>query len=71
MLEAAHRLMGKILRACDLKGTSPPAGRLREDLAPSLRSFAVGKYLVFYRLVPGGIEVLRVLHGVRDLPSLF
>jgi toxin ParE1/3/4 len=28
------------------------------------------KYLVFYRLGPDGIEILRVLHGARDVPSL-
>jgi len=38
-----------------------------------LRSFPVdrhSKYLVFYRPVPGGIEVLRVLHGARDIHSI-
>jgi toxin ParE1/3/4 len=25
------------------------------------------KYLIFYRPIEGGIEVLRVLHGARDL----
>ena len=69
--EAAQRLIGKILRACDRIGATPQAGRLREELAPNLRSFPLEKYLVFYRIVPGGIEVLRVLHGARDLPSLF
>ncbi len=28
------------------------------------------KYLVFYRPVPGGIEVLRVLHGARDIAGI-
>ncbi len=28
------------------------------------------KYLVFYRPIPGGIEVLRVLHGARDIASI-
>jgi toxin ParE1/3/4 len=28
------------------------------------------KLLVFYRSVPEGIEVLRVLHGARDLPNI-
>jgi toxin ParE1/3/4 len=27
------------------------------------------KYLVFYRPVTGGIEVLRVLHGARDIDN--
>jgi toxin ParE1/3/4 len=38
-----------------------------------LRFFPVArfrKYLVFYRPVPGGIEVLRVLHGARDIDSI-
>jgi toxin ParE1/3/4 len=29
------------------------------------------KYTIFYRPVEGGIEVLRVLHGSRDITSLF
>jgi toxin ParE1/3/4 len=38
-----------------------------------LRFFPVSRfrmYLVFYRPVPGGIQVLRVLHGARDLHGL-
>jgi toxin ParE1/3/4 len=27
-------------------------------------------YLVFYRPIPDGIEVARVLHGARDIPSI-
>jgi toxin ParE1/3/4 len=29
------------------------------------------KYLVFYRPVEGGIEVVRVLHGARDIAAIF
>jgi toxin ParE1/3/4 len=28
------------------------------------------KYLVFYRAIPSGIEVIRVLHGVRDIDGI-
>lgn len=28
-------------------------------------------YLIFYRPCSGGIEVLKVVHGSRDLPTLF
>ena len=30
-----------------------------------------GGYLIFYRPLKAGIEVIRVIHGARDLPSLF
>lgn len=29
------------------------------------------RYLIFYRPFENGVEVLRVLHGSRDLPRLF
>jgi toxin ParE1/3/4 len=45
-------------------------GTPRDTLAPGLRSFPVGSYLVFYRVVPEGIEVARILHGARDLKEL-
>jgi toxin ParE1/3/4 len=38
-----------------------------------LRYFPVSRfrmYLVFYRPVDGGIEVLRVLHGARDIHGI-
>jgi plasmid stabilization system protein ParE len=44
-------------------------GRLREELAEGLRSSGVPPYIVFYRQVPGGIAVARVLHGRRNITS--
>jgi plasmid stabilization system protein ParE len=29
------------------------------------------KYLVFYRVVPPMLGVVRVIHGAQDLPALF
>jgi toxin ParE1/3/4 len=49
----------------------PKTGRQRSGLGPSIRSFAVGNYVIFYRESANGIEVARVLHGRRDIPSLF
>jgi plasmid stabilization system protein ParE len=28
-------------------------------------------YLIFYRIVPEGVQVLHVYHGARDLDALF
>jgi toxin ParE1/3/4 len=46
------------------------AGRSREELAPGLRSFLVKQYVIFYRVIPEGIEVIRVLHGSRDMDQV-
>jgi toxin ParE1/3/4 len=45
-------------------------GRERNDIAPGLRSFPVGKYLIFYRLIDEGLEIVRVLHGARNIENL-
>ena len=49
---------------------SPYLGRSREELAPRLRSFPVGDYLIFYRPTKTGIVVVRVLSGYRDPDKL-
>ena len=49
----------------------PDMGRLRDDHEPDLRVFPVGKYAICYRAIPGGIEIVRVLHFSRDIEALF
>ena len=49
----------------------PNMGRHRDELADGLRSFPVGRYVIFYRPIPKGIEIVRVLHGARDLDAVF
>ena len=46
-------------------------GRSFDDLAPSLKGFTIGNYIIFYRPIENGIEVDRVLSGYRDLDTLF
>lgn len=49
----------------------PNMGRARDELAEGLRSFPVGRHVIFYRVVPHGIEIVRILHGSRDLNAIF
>jgi toxin ParE1/3/4 len=49
----------------------PEVGTVCEKLAPHLRFFPVGNYLIFYRAIPDGIEVICVLHGARELSDEF
>ena len=67
----ADRLLDRIDEKCRLLARHPEMGPLRPDLAPNVRAFPVDSYVVFYRAVLVGIEVLRVLHGARDIPSAF
>ena len=46
-------------------------GRNRDELHPGLQSFPVGKYLIFYMPITGGIEIIRVLHGMMDIDVFF
>lgn len=48
---------------------TPMMGRSRDELAPSLRSFPVGRYLIFYQPIKNGIEVVRVLHSAQDITA--
>jgi toxin ParE1/3/4 len=46
-------------------------GRTRDELAAELRSFPVGRYVVFYMPLDDGVDVIRVLHGSRDIDAIF
>ncbi len=50
---------------------NPRAGRPRDDLLAGLRSFPMGNYLVFYRIHRNHVEVMRVIHGARNLDRVF
>ena len=68
---AADRLLDRIEQACALLASHPHAGKQRDDLAPGLRFYPVGNYLVFYVPREDGIAIVRVLHGARDYRQEF
>jgi toxin ParE1/3/4 len=43
----------------------------RPELAPDLKSFPVDRYVLYYRTNTSGIELVRVLHGSRDINRVF
>ena len=46
-------------------------GRNRYELYPGLKSFPVGKFIIFYLPISGGLEIVRILHGMRDIDIFF
>ncbi|MEI6278594.1 MAG: type II toxin-antitoxin system RelE/ParE family toxin [Verrucomicrobiae bacterium] len=71
-LAAADRLMDRFDATLKALASAPKIGCMAEELSPNLRSFPVGNYLVFYRPIEDGIELIRIVHGARDItPEYF
>jgi len=58
-LPAACRFIDSVYEKGELLASNPQLGRRREELAPDLRSFPVGPFVLFYRPGRGGIEIAR------------
>jgi toxin ParE1/3/4 len=67
----ADRWIDRLDERLRLWATQPTIGRLREELAPSLRSMPFGRYVVFFVAAQDGIDVVRVLHSSRDVDTNF
>jgi toxin ParE1/3/4 len=68
---AADRFLAKLQTECDKLGEFPGMGPARPELAKDLRSYPIGNYIIFYRPITGGVEIIRVLHGARRAKTIF
>jgi toxin ParE1/3/4 len=62
---SADGFVDRIERRFGLLGENPGLGVRRDDLRPGLRRFGYERYMIYHRLIQGGIEVVRVVHGAR------
>jgi len=69
--DIAARLIYSIKDRFWLLADSPEAGRLCNDIAPGIRIFPAGKYLIYYTKGRGVIHVQQILHGARDQARAF
>jgi toxin ParE1/3/4 len=67
---AADRLLDRIEVQCQLLADNPHLGRARPEIAPDPRAWVVGRYLILHRTQDHGIEVVRVMHGARDIEQI-
>jgi len=49
----------------------PGIGRERQELASRIRSFPHHPYVIFYQVSSNCIEIVRILHGARDVDGSF
>jgi toxin ParE1/3/4 len=67
----ADEQLRSIDRVCDMLSEAPLLGRSRDELLPGIRSIAAQPYVIFYRAPATHIEVVHVLHGSRDIDTIF
>jgi toxin ParE1/3/4 len=64
----ADALLARVPARARIYAERPMAGRDESLLEPSVRSFVVPPYIVYYRPGADGIALVRVIHGARDIP---
>jgi toxin ParE1/3/4 len=67
----ADRFLDLIQGKCELIAGFPSLGESCDELVDGLRSFPVGNYLIFYFPLEDGADIVRVMHGSRDVNTIF
>ncbi len=66
----ADRLLDRLNEAALLLAETPSMGVDRPTLPGKIKSFPVGNYLLYYRIKPEVLELVRVLSASRDIENL-
>jgi toxin ParE1/3/4 len=69
--DLADRLLDSVADGFLQLARFPHLGRRRDEISRSARTFVVHEYVVVYVVEDGDVLILRVVHGRRDLDSLF
>jgi toxin ParE1/3/4 len=70
-IEAGERFFQEFSGRCQQLVNFPNLGRTYIEIRPDLRGLALDGYIIFYRILDDGIEILRVVSGRRDMLSIF
>ena len=68
--EAAMRTIERLEEISILLRDNPRVGAMRDDIAKGVRSFSVGSYLILFRSLDDGVEIVRYVHGARQQQGL-
>ena len=68
---AAYRWVEKIEATCGMLAANPEVGEQRKMRGfGSCRSFTSGNYVIFFRAVQDGVEIIRIVRAERDIDSM-
>jgi toxin ParE1/3/4 len=68
---AAARVIRDIVDQAGTYAVQPLLAEARPEFGHAIRAYHAHRYVVFYRPASDGIEILRVIHGSRDVFKVF
>lgn len=67
---AADQCLDRLEAGCTRLGVFPEMGVVRHDIGPDARMLVIERWIAIYRVVAGGVQIVRVVDGSRDLSRL-
>jgi toxin ParE1/3/4 len=61
------KVYDRIEQTCRLLKHNPQLGPARPEIAEDARALVIERWIALYRLVEDGVQVVRIVDGVRDL----
>lgn len=68
---AADRFLDSIAERILQLAAFPESGPRRPDIGAEVRALTIANYLVLYRFAEDRVEIVRIVHGARDVWTLF
>lgn len=70
-IDAGEHFIEKFNKKCQYLANFPNMGRSYANIKADLRGVPLENYIILYRVVNSGIEIVRVVSGYQNLESLF
>lgn len=67
---AADRVLDRLAKRINLLRDYPELGASRPEIADEARILVEGNYLILYRIAGESIDIIRIVHGARDVANL-
>lgn len=68
---SAERLIDSIIERFWVLSQFPKAGQDASEIAPRVRRFPAGEYLIYYRISRRTVDITHIFHGARDQRRAF
>lgn len=69
--QGSRRVARSIRERAMFLAERPELGRLRPDIDPAVRTLAALSHVIIYEQTRAGVQILRVVHGSRDITSIW